>query len=330
MVRYSDVGIDIGRVGGIHKRINRMIAKTKNKYSLHVLGHYAGLLKIGNINLAIHTDGVGTKVLVAQQLDKYDTIGIDCVAMNVNDIICVGAEPIALVDYIALEREDAELVSEITKGLVKGAREAGSAIVGGETAIMGNVIRGIEGKTGFDLAATCVGIVRNMIIGDKMRAGDLVVGVESSGIHSNGLTLARKVLPQERWHELLKPTRIYVKPALDVCNSVEVHGLAHITGGAFSKMRRIGEKAGMRFILDGMPKQQKIFEDIAERADLGDYEMYRTFNMGVGFCIICGKKDAEEVIGILKKYRMRSWIIGHAEKGRGVCLVKEGKKYELA
>jgi len=216
---YAEAGVDIPKVRGLHAGIEKAIRQTHSREVLHIYGHYAGLLKIGNKKIAIHTDGVGTKVLVAQRLRKYSTIGIDCVAMNVNDIICVGARPLALVDYLALEREDDVLVSWLMKGLVKGAREAGVAIVGGETAIMGDVIKGEQGRTGFDLAATCIGAIetknKKPITGEEIRAGDAVIGLASSGIHSNGLTLARKVLDLDEWgEELLKPTRIYVRPIM--------------------------------------------------------------------------------------------------------------------
>lgn len=166
---------------------------------LPVFGHYGGLFKCGNDTLVIHTDGVGTKVIVAQQLDKYDTIGIDAVAMSVNDILCVGAEPLVGVDYLALAEEDDELVNEIMKGLANGAEESGCAIIGGETAIIPDIIKG-ESKP-FDLAFTIVGRVKKQTIGDHITKGDVIVGLESSGLHSSGYTLARKALDIKKWEK---------------------------------------------------------------------------------------------------------------------------------
>src|SRR3989344_9170991 len=158
---YSKAGVDVQKVKGMHAQIDEMLRATHSADVLPIYGHYAGLMKLPGSKqlLAMHTDGVGTKVLVAQALRKYDTVGIDCVAMNVNDIICVGARPVALVDYLALGREDAKLTRELMKGLVAGAKEAGTSLVGGETAIMGDVIKGVKGCTGFDLAATCIGVI---------------------------------------------------------------------------------------------------------------------------------------------------------------------------
>jgi phosphoribosylformylglycinamidine cyclo-ligase len=184
---------------------------------------------------------VGSKLLVADELGKFDTVGIDAVAMNVNDIVCVGAAPLVLVDYLALAKEDGELVSEVVKGLQEGARMAGCAIVGGETAILPDMIKG--GRRPFDLAATCVGVVGGEVItGEKMKVGDAIVGMESSGLHSNGFTLARKVLDSKKWgEEMLEPTRIYVKPVLEMLKQGEVHGLAHINYFITAELMIIGK-----------------------------------------------------------------------------------------
>ncbi|MEW6329619.1 MAG: phosphoribosylformylglycinamidine cyclo-ligase [Candidatus Micrarchaeota archaeon] len=317
---YASAGVDVSRVKKIQNEVNALIASTHGSDVLPVRGHYAGLLHFGNKILAIHTDGVGSKVLVAQALGKYDTVGIDCVAMNVNDIICVGARPLALVDYLALEREDEELVRELMKGLVKGAKEAGVSIVGGETAIMPDVIKGIEGKTGFDLAATCVGETteRALVTGERMREGDVVIGLASTGIHSNGLTLARKILNLKDWgNELLTPTRIYVKPLLAMLRAVEVTGIAHITGGAFSKLRRIGARARRGFLLDNMPEPQEIFTEM-KKTVRDEREMYRTFNMGIGMCIAVRKDDEGKALALCKKNRQEARVIGKITKEEGV------------
>jgi phosphoribosylformylglycinamidine cyclo-ligase len=245
---YAKSGVDVERVKGIHASIKELISTTHGKDVLPIYGHYAGIVRVGKETVAMHTDGVGSKVLIAQFLRKYDTVGIDCVAMNVNDVICVGAKPVALVDYIALEHENEELVSRLMHGLVEGAKEAEVAIIGGETAILPDMIKpGLDFSgfhtNGFDLAATCIGVVgrAGLITGENMKTNDVVIGVESSGLHSNGYTLARKVLDMNEWgKELLVPTRIYVNPVMECLKKVKVHGLAHITGGAFSKLSRIG------------------------------------------------------------------------------------------
>lgn len=328
MKTYSDSGVDIKKVKGIHTAINSTIFSGMPDFVLPIKGHYAGLFKSGGQTLAIHCDGVGSKVLVADEMSKFDTVGIDCVAMNVNDIICVGAKPLVLVDYLALAQEDAELVSELMKGLKKGADEAGCAIVGGETAILPDMIKG--GNRPFDLAATCVGVVeREIITGEKMGPGDVIVGLESSGIHSNGYSLARKLLDSGKWaKEMLEPTKIYVKPVLEMLSACEIHGLAHITGGAFSKLMRIGAYAKVGFLLNGMPKMEGVMAELGKILN-SDYEMHRTFNCGIGMCIVCPETEAKQVMAIAARHRIKSQIIGEIIKESNVYLEKDGKRISL-
>lgn len=315
---YKDAGVDVKKIRKIQKSFERLIAKTFNDRVISGFGHYSGLYALDDNVLSMHTDGVGTKVMIAQMLNKFDTIGIDCIAMNANDIICTGTKPLAFVDYIALKKPDDYLIREIMKGLVKGAREAGVAIIGGETAVMPDLIAGKD--QGFDLAGSMLGIAKkdNLILGDAIRDGNLILGLESNGLHSNGYTLARKVLLKHYklddkikelrttlGKELLKPTRIYVKQVLDIISNYEVHGLAHITGGGFSKLSRLGN---YKFVIDKMPKPKPIFRLIQEHAKLDDREMFNTFNMGIGFCII-----AKEVIE-------GTHLIGRVEKGKGVYI----------
>ncbi|MFA6036141.1 MAG: phosphoribosylformylglycinamidine cyclo-ligase [Candidatus Micrarchaeia archaeon] len=322
---YAKAGVDISKVKGILAGIDTAIKSTHNKSVLPIQGHYAGFIKLGSQTLAMHTDGVGTKVLVAQHMRRFDTVGIDCVAMNVNDIICTGARPLALVDYLAIENEDNLLVGELMKGLVKGAKEAETPIVGGETAIMGDVIKGIDGCTGFDLAATCIGVIETKngkpITGEEMKAGDVVVGLESSGIHSNGLTLARKVLGLSQWgNELLTPTKIYVKPIMQMVAQLHIHGIAHITGGAFSKLSRLTAYSKVGISLDSMPSSPAIFDTIKMNARLDDTQMHKTFNMGVGMCVMLPAKEADEAIAIAKKSSIAAWKIGKVTKEKGVLV----------
>ncbi len=328
MKTYSSAGVDVKKVRGMHAAINDAIFSSMPDFVLPIKGHYAGLFRAGGSTLAIHCDGVGSKIMVAEQVGKYDTVGIDCVAMNVNDIICLGAKPLVLVDYLALAHEDADLVSEVMKGLQQGAKMAGCAIIGGETAILPDMIVG--GEKAFDLAATCVGIVEGEpLTGARMRVGDVVVGLESSGIHSNGYTLARKILDAKKWgREMLEPTRIYVKPVLEMLSSCEMHGLAHITGGAFSKLTRIGEYAKVGFLLEGMPKTQGVMAELEKQMG-SDYEFYRTFNAGVGMCAVCPKNEATRVMAISKKHGIKASLIGTITEGSDVVLQKNGRKISL-
>jgi phosphoribosylformylglycinamidine cyclo-ligase len=249
--------------------------------------------------------------------------------MNVNDVICLGAEPLALVDYLALQEPRPKLVTEIMRGLQRGAREANAAIVSGETAILPDVVKG------FDLAAMVIGLVRKdrLITGEQTQVGDVILGLRSSGIHSNGLTLARKVLLTNRFdapalRELLRPTRIYVNPILRLLRSkVRVHGLAHITGGAYSKLKRIGQRSGVGFMLDKLPKPQPIFRQIQSKGGISDREMYRTFNMGIGFIIICPKRSLHHLKMVLPEARQIGQVTGSREvnsriKGHDVQIEK--------
>lgn len=247
--------------------------------------------------------------------------------MNVNDVICVGAEPLALVNYLALEKARPKLVRDVMLGLKKGARKASVAIVSGETAIMSDVIRG------FDLAATVLGLVRKdkIITGSDISKGDLVFGMRSSGIHSNGLTLARKLLLSRKTNrriamELLQPTRIYVNQVMRLLRSrVEIHGLAHITGGGYSKLKRLGIRAKVGFVLDHMPKPQWIFDEIRAKGDLSDLEMYRTFNMGIGFLIVCPGSSAKQVKALVPELMH----VGYVDSSRSAVISIAGLETEL-
>lgn len=312
---YSEAGINLEKIKSIQKNINKLIFAGKPDA---LIGHYAGLVNFADKTLAIHADGVGSKVLVAQQLEKYDTIGIDAVAMNVNDIICIGAKPIAGVDYLALAKEDEFLVNEIFKGLMKGALESGIEIVGGETAILPEIIKG--DKRPFDLALTVIGEVQKLITGEAMKPGDVIIGLESSGLHSNGFTLARKILDIEKWGTaMLTPTRIYVNSVLAMLLECKIKGLAHITGGAFSKLTRLHKKHG--FLLNNMPKPAPIFRVLYNEIE-NEQEMHRTFNMGIGMCVIGDKGDEGKILNIAKKSGINSYVIGEIVSSEGVWLGK--------
>lgn len=339
---YREAGVDIAKIKQAHKTAADFFDATlqyRKKGFGSVFkgaGHYAGLLNIGAGRLlAIHTDGVGTKVLIAQMMKRFDTVGIDCVAMNVNDVVCVGAEPFALVDYIAMKNANEELVAEISKGLSEGAKQSKVAIVGGETAILPDLLGGDENA--FDLAATCVGFVNKdkLILGQKIKEGDVIIGVESSGIHSNGLTLARKVLLQKYsvddkipntklriGDELLKPTQIYCRQILSLIeDGFKITGLAHITGGAFTKLQRIAPKK-IGFSLEKMPIPPTIFSFIQKEGNISKDEMYKTFNMGVGLCIISPKSYSGKIVEALHEKGLHSSVIGRIIGKPGVFLDK--------
>ena len=315
MVTYSDSGVDISLE---EVTVSALISKLKETLNYRDVitesGHFAALVKLGNRAIAMSTDGVGSKIIVAEMMGKYDTVGIDCIAMVVNDILCVGAEPIAMVDYLAVEKPDPEIAAQIGEGLKEGCRQAQVAMIGGETASLPEIINN------FDLAGTGIGIVdvKNIITGEKIIDGDVLIGLESSGIHSNGLSLARKVffddnsfnvedkLPNDPktsvGKELLKPTIIYVNPIVELLKTdIEVHGLAHITGGGFTNLKRL--KKGSGYIIETLPEPKPIFKAM-HKLGVPIEEMYRVFNMGIGFIVIVKSEDAEKAINIIKKHNL--------------------------
>ena len=334
---YARAGVDVSKARKSHEDLARrlestfMTRKGKVGHPVFPIGHYAGLVNLNDGRvLSLHTDSVGTKVIIAQLMRKYDTIGIDCVAMCANDLICTGAEPISFLDYLAMAKHDRRIVEEVAVGLVKGAKQAGMAIVGGETAIVPDLL---SNEVGLDLVGMAVGIgkKKGLILGDEIRNGDALVGVASSGIHSNGLTLARKALLREYklkenvselgrsiGEELLEPTRIYVKPVLEAMRRLEVHGLAHITGGAFAKLDRIVGQARLGASIEQLPPTPGIFRVIQKRGRISDREMYRTFNMGVGFILICPQRTEDALIRLFVRHGHNAFDLGLVEKKKGI------------
>ena len=293
-------------------------------------GFFANVLDLGGgRGMAISTDGVGSKVLIAQELGTYDTIGIDCVAMNANDVLCVGAEPISMVDYLAVEVLDPAVMADIAKGLATGAEIANITIPGGETAQLPDTVRGSRPGRGFDLVGTCIGEVdlAHIIAGAGLHVGDAILGLHSSGIHSNGLTLARKVLFEtahlrvDQYLEdlgatvgeiLLEPTRIYVREVLQMLREgLAITGLAHITSDGFLNLPRLAKPVG--FVIEHLPEPQPIFRLIQELGSVGDAEMFKTYNMGTGFCVILASSDAERARAIAAGSGMDSTVLGYIE-----------------
>ena len=330
-ITYKKTGVDISEIKKSQIAIGKLIGSTHNLQTkakmTHGFGHYAGIVEIpGGKLLATHTDGVGTKVIIANLMKKYDTIGIDCIAMNVNDIICIGATPISFVDYIAANKNNQKIFKQIVSGLVKGAKKSAMPIVGGETAIMPDLISG-KGF-GFDLAGMVVGLLskKQMVLGKSIKPGDIIIGVKSSGLHSNGYSLARKALLSKYTikskikgvgilgNALLKPTEIYVKPVLESIDKCTIHGLAHITGGSFTKLLRLKQ---IGFEIDNLPKTPPLIQ-LIQNCGIKDEEMYKTFNMGIGFCIVSPKNQVRKIMNIFKKHKMKTYEIGKITNKKGV------------
>ncbi|MFL5864347.1 MAG: phosphoribosylformylglycinamidine cyclo-ligase [Solirubrobacteraceae bacterium] len=304
-------------------------------------GHYASVIRIApNLGVALATDSVGSKVIVAEQAQRFSTIGIDCVAMNVNDLICVGAEPLALLDYLAVESADSALLAELAEGLRAGAEDAGVEIPGGEVCQLPEVIRGHPSPYGFDLVGSAFGTVAldAIVDGSACAPGDALIGLPASGVHSNGLSLARRALlgdgglalgarPPELGGAsvadvLLEPTVIYVRAVLRLLRSpIPVHGLAHITGGGLLNLLRLGEEVGFE-ITEPLPVPS-VFSLIAELGDVPASEMWEVFNMGCGFCVVVGADDAERVVATLSDRHPGAAVIGRVTSAAGRVAVPE-------
>ena len=283
-------------------------------------GDYAGLLDIGDRYLGLATDGVGTKLLVAEALADYSTVGIDCIAMNANDLVAAGVRPVAFVDYLAVDEPDERFAEQIGDGLAEGAARAGVELVGGETAVMPEVVKGL------DLAGTCAGLAaKDAILPGHADVGDVLVGVPSSGIHSNGLTLARTAVTREGDYTdpcpfgdydtlgeaLLEPTRIYTD-LLDPMREHGVNAAAHVTGGGWTNLDRLGDH---RYAVDDPFDPQPVFDYVQETGNVPDEEMYRTFNMGMGFVAALPPSNAEELATAVV-----GRVVGRVEDGEGVAV----------
>ena len=327
---YKTSGVDVGEADAGLRNIIARVTATWPKSGLGAvklpIGYFANVVDIGGTGLALCTDGVGSKAIVAQMMGKYDTIGIDCVAMNVNDLLCVGARPISMVDYIAIARADSAILDGIAIGLAEGARQAGVSISGGEISQLPDMVRG------FDLVGTAVGTVAldHILIGQDLKPGDRVIGIASNGIHSNGFTLARRALFEQGGlsveqvvpelgrplgEELLRPTSIYVPEILEILDQVSsVKALIHITGDGLLNLPRVAAEVG--FILDDLPSPPPIFELIEEHAGVDPAEMFAVYNMGIGFCVVVAEADAEAALAILRRHKRDARVIGYAVADR--------------
>lgn len=352
---YKDAGVLDNQEIGL-ARLLKWISKTESfrkdvGKALLEPRYFANVVKITkDLGIGISTDGVGTKIIVAELMDKYDTVGIDCVAMNVNDVLCVGATPISMVDYIAVEKAKPEVLEKLAKGFYEGAKQAQINIPAGEVAQLGEMIKGASEGSGFDLVGTCIGLVEldKIIIGQDLQEGDVVVGLESSGIHSNGLTLARKVLLENAnltldqyvpefgrklGEELLVPTKIYVQEVLAMLSqNLRIKALIHITGDGFLNLLRVEREIG--YEIDFLPSTPPIFSLIQEKGNITDEEMFRVFNMGIGFCVIAAPDDADQVIQIAADHGTKAFVLGRVvEKPVGAIhiipkkLVGKGKNF---
>jgi phosphoribosylformylglycinamidine cyclo-ligase len=321
---YAKAGVDQGAADAAVSGLVAALAAIKlDRPSAQVPlpGHYASVIRIDErTGIALSTDGVGTKLAVAEELGRYDTIGIDCVAMNVNDVICVGAEPLAMLDYIAIEKADPEVCAEIGAGLARGAEQAGIEIPGGELAQLGKMVRGV------DVSGACFGTVAldAIVDGSAVVPGDVVIGLPSTGLHSNGYTLARSALlgialDDERLGRplgdiLLEPTAIYVKPVVELLRSpVDVRGLAHITSGGTGNLLRLAAKVA--YAIDAPLPVPDVFTLIQERGEVSDAEMHEVFNMGCGFCIVVPAADEDAALELLRRHYPAAKRIGQAVTG---------------
>ena len=323
-INYKDAGVDIEKGYEAVQRIKKDVESTHGPEVLSGLGGFSGLFApdVSGMTqpvLVSGTDGVGTKLKLAFALDKHDSIGIDCVAMCVNDVICTGAKPLLFLDYIATGKLEPHQVQEIVSGIAEGCRQSGAALVGGETAEM----PGFYASGEYDVAGFTVGMVDrpDVIDGSKVAADDVIIGLSSSGVHSNGFSLIRKLFPEDRWSEkfgsstlgetLLTPTKIYVKPIMAVTKSHEIHGIAHITGGGFiENIPRAFSNKFKAVIQKGSWPVAELFDLIQSTANLSDEGMYNTFNMGIGMVLITKASEATQVLETLTEQGQSASVIG--------------------
>ncbi|MBD3412873.1 MAG: phosphoribosylformylglycinamidine cyclo-ligase [Candidatus Aminicenantes bacterium] len=328
---YKKAGVDIDKADQFIQRIKPLLKKTGRPEVLGEIGGFSGLFKPSLKNfkdpvLVASTDGVGTKLLLADLLGKYEGVGIDLVAMCVNDIIVSGAEPLFFLDYIACGKLNEDKMVSLVKGITRGCEQAECALLGGETAELPGMYSGDK----MDIAGFSVGMVsrEKILDGTSCRPGDAVVGLSSNGVHSNGFSLIRKIFTEqeligEAGKDFIKPTRIYVKPVLELIEKGHIKAAAHITGGGFYENipRVLPQKMGA-VIKKGSWPESGIFQRIQKKGRMQEKEMHRTFNMGIGFVVVCAPERTTQVIDLLKKMDQKAYVIGEvASGGHKVCFV---------
>jgi phosphoribosylformylglycinamidine cyclo-ligase len=328
MITYKKAGVDIKKASLFKKSISSLVRRSASPGVLKGIGGFGGLFcfpkeRYKNPVLVSSCDGVGTKLKIAFLVNRHDTIGIDAVAMNVNDILCAGAETLFFLDYIAYSKLNSDILIQVVKGLNRGCIQAGCFLIGGETAQM----PGFYNKGEYDLSGFCVGVVEKdrIIDGSRIEPGDILVGIESNGLHSNGFSLVRKVFSRNELKryasELLKPTRIYVKPILSLLSTrysllSTIKGIAHITGGSFyDKIARILPDNVNARIEESSWIPPKIFRLIQNKGNIEDKEMYHTFNMGVGMVLVVRPQAEGQIKSALSRFNLKSWTIGIITKG---------------
>ncbi|CAC97109.1 phosphoribosylformylglycinamidine cyclo-ligase [Listeria innocua] len=342
---YSKAGVDVDAGYQVVERIKKHVARTERMGAMGALGSFGGMFDLSSLNLkepvlVSGTDGVGTKLLLAIEADKHDTIGIDCVAMCVNDILAQGAEPLFFLDYIATGKTDPVKMEQIVKGVADGCEQAGAALIGGETAEMPDMY----GADDYDLAGFTVGAVekKKLITEGAVKAGDTLIGIPSSGIHSNGYSLVRKIFFKDNdfklneafteldvplVEELLKPTRIYVKPVLEVLKAVDVHGITHVTGGGFVENlpRMLTNDLAVKVELGSWPVLP-IFDLMKKYGQLSELEMYEIFNMGIGMVLAVAKEDVEKTLEVLVQNGEAAYVIGEVTTRSDDAVIFGGAK----
>lgn len=336
---YEQAGVNIEAGYEAVKRMKSHVERTARKGILGSFGGFGGMFDLSELNLKepvliSGTDGVGTKLKLAFMVDKHDTIGVDCVAMCVNDIVAQGAEPLYFLDYVALGKAEPAKIEQIVKGVADGCVQAGAALIGGETAEM----PGLYEEDEYDLAGFAVGATEkaNIVTGEKIAEGDVLVGLASSGVHSNGYSLVRKIVFADNGYAvdtvvegyedlgpigeaLLVPTKIYAKPVLAILKEVNVHGMAHVTGGGFYENLPRMMPEGLATDIDlGTWPVLRIFEFLKEKGQLEDKDLYNVFNMGIGYVIAVSEEEADKVIAVAEANGEKAYKIGRVVKGEGV------------
>ncbi|MBU0574136.1 MAG: phosphoribosylformylglycinamidine cyclo-ligase [Candidatus Margulisiibacteriota bacterium] len=336
METYKNAGVDIEAGYEAVRRIKKLVRSTYNRGVIGDIGLFGGCYAVNKSQVLVSaTDGVGTKLKLAFMMGRHDTIGIDLVAMNVDDIVAVGARPLFFLDYIACNKLEPGLIEKIVSGIAAGCKTSGCALIGGETAELSDMYK----KDEYDLAGFAVGVVdrKKIINGKSIRPGDVVIGLQSSGLHSNGYSLARKIIfnigkfkPQDHvkglkktiGEELLTPTKIYAPSILKLIDKVKVKGIAHITGGGLRENIERLLPPGCQAVIDRFSwKPQAIFQILQLYGRVATEEMFKTFNMGIGMAVVVAKKDVNKTLNLLQKSGDRSFVIGNIQKGKKEVLI---------